>query len=164
MGKSGNSQLTIRESRVGFNNASRRGEVIAVTGGQVDVSEETVIYNNIAGMGDVVSACVSEIHIQGALLITDDPSNPQLCNYYDVSARIKFKPTPISHVTSTSSYVPTVNAALSISILVCILMFILYSIVVCIILYLCGVLKHKRQVGSKVETTQVYVPFRDDNI
>ena len=95
IGKISSSRVTIRGSRFGFNNATRRGGVIAITGGQVDI-EQTDIYNNTAEMGGVVSACVSEIHVQKELLIIDDPTNPQLwlCTFYDTSLRSKVKAAP----------------------------------------------------------------------
>ena len=135
LGKRGSSQLTIRESRFSFNNATRRGGMIAVIGGQVDISEETLINNNTAATGDIISTSISEIHIQNELVITDDPINPQLCTFYDTNERRKT--TTISHTTSTSSNIPTINAALSFSIVIFVLMLLLYTIAICIILYTC---------------------------
>ena len=67
VGKIGSSRVTIRESMFSFNNAivTRRGGVIAITGGQVDI-EQTEIYNNKAEMEGVVyiSACISEVKVQ----------------------------------------------------------------------------------------------------
>ena len=157
LGRSGYSQIAIRGSRFGFNNATRRGGVIAVTGGQVDL-QEPQIYNNTAESGGVVSACISEVKVQTKLMIVDDPTNPQLCTFYDTENNPESLMTP--HNEKCAS---TLNAALGIAITICILVFILYAIITCIILYLCGVLKCSRGLlaSSKIDNTQIYVPINE---
>ena len=69
VGKSGSSQIIAGESTFGFNNATKRGGVIAITGGVVDI-ENSQFCNNTAEAGGVVSACISEIKVQMEMWMT----------------------------------------------------------------------------------------------
>ena len=57
------------------------------------------------------------------------------------------------------NYTTALYATLGIAIVVCILLFLLYIIVLCIVLYLCGVLKPKRRL---VDNPYVYVPMKEN--
>ena len=169
VGKSGSSKVTARGSRFGFNNASGRGGLTAITGGQVDL-QESQIYNNTAESGGVVSACISEVKVQMELWVMDEPTNPQLCIFYDtennfanftppiISGSDKFIFTP-PIISGSDKFISTLNAALGIAIVSCALVLLLCVIVICIILYLRGVLKcYKREeADSGVDNSQLYV-------
>ena len=85
VGKS--SKVSARWSTFGFNDATRRGGMIAVTGGRVDI-QESQFYNNTAESGGVVSACISEVKVQMTLWVMDDPTNPQLCSFYNTGEKL----------------------------------------------------------------------------
>ena len=57
------------------------------------------------------------------------------------------------------NYTTALYTTLGIAIVVCILLFLLYIIVLCIVLYLCGVLKSKRRL---VDNPYVYVPMKEN--
>ena len=135
VGKSGSSQIIAGESMFGFNNATKRGGVIAITGGEVDI-ENSQFYNNTAEAGGVVSACISEIKVQMEMWVMDDPSNPQLCTFYDTGKKIA---SPIAF--QSDSFISTLNTTLHIAISLCVVCFVLCVIITCIVLYLCGIFK-----------------------
>ena len=159
-GKSGNCQIAIVRSRFGFNNAARRGGVIAITGGRIDL-QKMEIYNNTAESGGVVSACISEVKVQTKLRITDDPTNPQLCTFYDTEDDLENPESLV--IPHNEKHTLTLNAALGIAITVSVLVLILYAIVTCVILYLCGILKCNRGLlaSSNIDNTEIYVPINE---
>ena len=161
VGKSGISQFTASWSTFGVNNAARRGGVIAITGGQVDL-EESLIYDNGAESGGVVSACISEVKVQTStrLLVMDDPANPQLCAFYDTD--IDYIP-PVTSRSEKFVSESKLNATFGVAITVSVVCLLLCVVITCIVLYLCGMLNccKRRESGSGVDNTPVYVPLNE---
>ncbi len=138
VGKSGSSQVIAEESMFGFNNATKRGGVIAITGGQVGI-EKSQFYNNTAELGGVISACISEIKVQMKLRVMDDPSNPQLCTLYDTGKKFV---SPIAFGSARDNLVSTLHTTLGIAVTLCVVCFLLCVVITCIVLYLCGIFKY----------------------
>ena len=79
------SQVSISESRFGFNSATDRGGVIIIYGGVLEVNN-TDFNNNTAMGGGIGSACNSQTTIPDEIVTSEDPDF-SFCNLYDEYAR-----------------------------------------------------------------------------
>ena len=79
------SQVSISESRFGFNSATERGGVMVIYGGLLEVNN-TEFYNNTAVGGGIGSACNTQMVIPDEIATANDPDF-SFCNLYDEYTR-----------------------------------------------------------------------------
>lgn len=98
------SQVSISESRFGFNSATDRGGVMVIYGGLLEVNS-TDFQNNTAVGGGIGSACNSQTVIPNEIVTAEDPEF-SFCKLYDEYTRQYDR----TAVTTTMASLPTTEA------------------------------------------------------